>query len=343
MQYCGFDLAKTASQICIRTEDGQLIESRLKTTREELTKFFADRPRMRILIEAATESEWVAQLLEGLGHEVIVADPNFAPMYSTLSKKIKTDKRDARALCDACGKGDYRAAYRSSDAQRQVRAELIARETIVATRTKYISVTRSMLRREGVRLPGCGAGYFHLRVAEMSLPEHLRAAVEPLLAVLRTLDEQISSADEKLAAVAKEEPLIKRMCLMPGVGPVTSITYVAILGEVSRFSSAKRVRAYLGLVPQEDSSGEKRQRGHITKAGNSRVRSLLVEVGWSIFASKKPEVQVLREWAHRIAQRRGKRVAVVALARKLAGILYAMWRDGTEFDPAHLPPSAARA
>ena len=80
MQHCGFDLAKTPSQLCIRTEDGQLIERRLKTTREELTKFFADQPRTRILIEAATESEWVAQHLEGLGHEVIVADPNFAPM-----------------------------------------------------------------------------------------------------------------------------------------------------------------------------------------------------------------------------------------------------------------------
>jgi transposase len=343
MDYCGFDLAKVASQICIRTEDGGLIERRIKTTREELTRFFADRPRMRILIEAATESEWVAQLLESLGHEVVVADPNFAPMYSTMSRKIKTDKRDARALCDACERGNYHHAHRSSDAQRQVRAELIARETLVATRTKYISVMRSMLRREGLRVPGCGAGYIHLRVEEISLPAHLRVAIEPLLAILRALDEQISLADEKLSAVAKEEPLIKRMCLMPGIGPVTSITYVAILGVASRFSSAKQVRAYLGLVPKEDSSGEKQQRGRITKAGNSRVRSLLVEVGWSIFYSKKPEVQALKEWARKIAQRRGKRVAVVALARKLAGILFAMWRDGTVFDPARLSPGSARA
>ena len=110
MQYCGFDLAKLASQICIKTESGQLIERRLKTTREEIAKMFADRPRMRILIEAATESEWVEQSLESLGHEVIVADPNFAPMYATLSQKIKTDKRDARALCDACEKENYRLA-----------------------------------------------------------------------------------------------------------------------------------------------------------------------------------------------------------------------------------------
>jgi transposase len=322
MDYCGFDLAKTASQVCIRAADGQLVERRLKTTREELTKFFAERPPTRILVEAATESEWVARHLEGLGHEVVVADPNFAPMYATLSKKIKTDKRDARALCDACEKGNYRPAYRGTDSQRQVRAELIARETLVSTRTKYISVIRSMLRREGVRVAGCAAGHFRRHVEVMSLPDHLRVAAGPLLEVLRVLDEQISRADEKLDEVARSEPLIKRLCLIPSIGPVTSITFVALLGEFSRFASAKQVRAYLGLVPKEDSSGERKLRGHITKAGNSRMRSLLVEVGWSILSSKKAEV---------------------ALARKLAGILYAMWRDGTRFDPGRMQPDGVLA
>jgi len=217
-----------------------------------------------------------------------------------------------------------------------VRAELIARETLVATRTKYISVIRSMLRREGIRVPGCGAQYFRAHVEAMSLPAHLRSAIAPLLTILSTLGEQIREADKHLAEVAESEPLIKRLCLMPGIGPVTSITFVAILGEASRFTSAKQVRAYLGLVPQEDSSGERKLRGHITKAGNSRVRSLLVEVAWLILASKKEELRELKGWATRIAERRGKRVAVVALARKLAGILYAMWRDGTQFDPARL-------
>ena len=224
-----------------------------------------------------------------------------------------------------------------------MRAELIARETLVQTRTKYISVLRAMLRREGVRVQSCAAGYFPTHVEELSLPERLRAATLPLLEVLGVLDEQIDQADEKLAEVAKSEPLIKRLCLIPGIGPVTSITFVAILGEFSRFNSAKQVRAYFGLVPKEDSSGERQHRGHITKAGNSRMRSLLVEVGWLILSSRKAEVQGLRQWALRIAGRRGKRVAVVGLARKLAGILYAMWRDGTQFDPDKMQPRSAAA
>ena len=285
----------------------------------------------------------MAQHLEGLGHEVVVADPNFAPMSATLSKKIKTDKQDARALCDACERGTYRGAYRSTDAQRRVRAELIARETLVATRTKYISVVRSMLRREGVRVPSCGAQYFRAHVEAMCLPSHLKAEIAPLLEVRRVLDEQIVQADERLTVVSKSEPLIKRLCLIPGIGPVTAITFVAILGEVSRFASAKQVRAYLGLVPKEESSGERQRRGHITKAGNSRVRSLLVEVAWLILSSKKEAVQGLKQWATRIAERRGKRIAVVALARKLAGILFALWRDRTEFDPVRLRQPGAEA
>ena len=102
MDHIGIDVHKNQSQICILTEVGELIERRILTDRSRLREFFGDRARARILIEASTESEWVAQCLEVLGDEVIVADPNFAPMYAQRSRKVKTDRRDARALCEAC-------------------------------------------------------------------------------------------------------------------------------------------------------------------------------------------------------------------------------------------------
>jgi hypothetical protein len=98
MDHIGIDVHKTESQLCILGEDGQLSERRIRTTTERFAAVLGDRPRARILLEASTESEWVARCLEGLGHEVIVADPNFAPMYAARSRKIKTDRRDARAL-----------------------------------------------------------------------------------------------------------------------------------------------------------------------------------------------------------------------------------------------------
>lgn len=113
---------------------------------------FAGRPPARVLVEASTESEWVACHLEQLGHVVIVADPNFAPMYATRDKKIKTDKREARALCEACRLGAYRPAHRTSEKQRRIRAQLLVRSTLVRTRSKYISLIGSLARREGCRI-----------------------------------------------------------------------------------------------------------------------------------------------------------------------------------------------
>jgi transposase len=110
MEIIGFDLHKRESQLCMRAADGTLVELRIATTRERLTSVFGPRPHARILLEASTESEWVAQHLEALGHEVIVADPNYAPMYAHRSRRTKTDKRDARALMEAAWKGTYRPA-----------------------------------------------------------------------------------------------------------------------------------------------------------------------------------------------------------------------------------------
>src|SRR5262249_43759694 len=124
MDHIGIDVHKRESQICILAEGGELIEQRIRTEPERFAAVLGNRPRARILIEASTDSEWVARCLEGLGHKVIVADPNFAPMYATRTRKITTDRRDARALADANLLGAYRPAHRLSDAQRQVRGRL---------------------------------------------------------------------------------------------------------------------------------------------------------------------------------------------------------------------------
>jgi transposase len=157
MDKIGIDVHKVATQVCILTETGEYEEQRIRTERDALTTFFGTRPRARILLEAATESEWVARHLESLGHEVIVAAPNFAPMYASRCRKVKTDKRDARALCDACHLGAFRRAHRASDPSRLLRKHLAARELLVQARSRMISLCRSLLRQEGIRVPSGGA------------------------------------------------------------------------------------------------------------------------------------------------------------------------------------------
>lgn len=343
MEKIGIDVHKVSTQVCVLTEDGEYVESRIRTERDSLSRVFGQRARARVLLEASTESEWVARHLELLGHEVIVADPNFAPMYASRSRKVKTDKRDARTLCQACHLGAYRLAHRSSDASRLLRKHLRARQALVQARTRMISVCRALLRQEGLRVPSCGAASFAQRVRSLELEGAQREALEPLLQIHDQLCTQIDVTDKKVEHAVEADQRVQRLLTVPSVGPVTAATFVAVVDDISRFESADKLQSYLGLVPQEYSSGEKQQRGHITKAGNSRLRSLLVECAWGIMRRRNPKIEALEQWAARIALRRGKRVAVVALARKLAAILFAMTKHARDFEPQRFKSTAAIA
>jgi transposase len=336
MEKIGIDVHKVATQVCVLTETGEYEECRIRTERDVLTAFFSERPKGRILLEAATESEWVARHLESLGHEVIVADPNFAPMYASRSRKVKTDKRDARALCEACHLGAFRPAHRASDASRMLRKQLSVREALVQTRSRMISLCRSLLRQEGIRVPSGGAASFAKRVRTLELPRDLRDALEPLLKTHEAVCAQIDAVDNQVEQVVRGDERVQRLTTVPSVGPVTAVTFIALVDDVARFESSHKLQSYLGLVPREYSSGEKQQRGHITKAGNSRLRSLLVECAWGILRRRNPQSEPLAQWALRIATRRGKRIAAVALARKLAGILFAIAKSARSFEPQRL-------
>ena len=345
MEHIGIDVHKNESQICMGTEQGEILEPRVLTRRDRFAAVLGNRPRARILIEASTESEWVARCLEELGHEVIVADPNYAPMYATRSRRVKTDRRDAQALMDACRLGAYHPAHRTSDAQRQVRALLAIRENLVRTRIRQVQLIRALVRREGLRVRSGTVGSFAERLSVTELPEWLRRLTAPLVAVLEETNRQVEKLDRMLLDIPGQDPVVQRLRTAPGVGPVTAAAYVATLDRVDRFDRAHEVESYLGLVPSEDSSGERQHRGAVTKTGNPRMRYLLVEAAWCILRSRSPQTQKLRDWAERVATRRGRRVAVVALARRLAGILFAMWRDGTEYQaqPRRQPKSVTQA
>ena len=333
MDHIGIDVHTMPSQICILSEDGELIERRVRTEPSRFAEELGPRPPARILIESATESEWVARCLETLGHEVIVADPNFAPMYAQRSRKVKTDRRDARALAEACVLGAYRRAHRLSEDQRHVRARLTVRDALVRTRTGYISVGRSLLRQHGWRVQTGAAETFSQRVRKLPLPGRLLSEIAPLLAVLRHVNQQLAYSDERIETVTATDARVRRLRTVPNIGPVTAAAFVATIDDATRFRHGHAVEAYLGLVPRELSSGETHRRGRITKAGHSRMRRLLVQAAVSTLRRPDPRTAHLREWAMRIAVRRGKKVAVVALARRLAGILYAILRDGNSYEP----------
>jgi transposase len=264
-------------------------------------------------------------------------------MYATRSRRANTDRRDARTLMEACRLGAYRPAYRLSDARRHVRAELAVREALVRTRTRYIALAKALVRRDGLRVAGSESRLVAQRIAALELSDALRDELAPLFALLTPLNAQIAQADDRIATLTATDPAVALLTTAPTIGPITAAAIVATIDDVTRFRSAHQFEAYLGVVPSERSSGEQRRLGRITKAGNARARYLLVEAGWRVLRSRSAETAAVRTWALGIAARRGKKIAVVALARRLAGILYAMWRDQRPYDAARLRVPRARA
>jgi len=332
MENGAIDLHTKESEVRIVTADGTVVVARRIATRpDRLTAVFAGRAPMRILLETGTESEWVAQHLEQLGHTVVVADPNYAPMYGARTRRIKSDRRDVAALAEANRLGHFRAAHRVSAAQRAVRQQLQVREALIAMRTQAINVIRTQVRSAGLRLPTGEAATCAARVRRPALPAALVVTVTPLLTLLDVLAPEIVAADTWAARAASTDPVTTRLMTVPGVGPITALHFRATLDDVHRFRSAGAATAYLGLVPREASSGERQRRGGITKAGPARPRSVLVQASWVIWRTARGPAAPLHAWVHRLAARRGRKIAVVALARRLARILFAIWRDDRPF------------
>jgi transposase len=301
MDTIGMDWHKRESQRCILTDAGEISERRIATTRERLTAVLGNRPPARMLLEASTESEWVARHLESLGHTVIVADPNFAPMYATRRRGVKTDRRDARTLMEALRLGAYRAIHRASAGQRHVRAQLAVRDALIRTRSRYVNVVRALTRRDGLRLASGGPAHLERKLAALDLGPRLAQEIAPLRVVLEPVNAEIARADAHLVATAGANPLIARLCTTPQIGPVTAVAFVATLDDVARFRTAHQVQGYLGLTPREYSSGERQQRGRISKTGSPRMRALLVEAGWRVLRSRDPGLAALRAGPSRSA------------------------------------------
>jgi transposase len=331
MVYGAIDLHMRKSQIRIVDEAGAVLrDQQVATTRERLVQAFAGMGAVRIVLETGTESEWVAQTLEAAGHTVVVVDPNYAPMYGELRRRVKTDRRDVAALAEANRRGWYRAAYRTSAAQRATRQVLRTRRQLVQVRSGAVALVRALLKQDGYRLRPCAAEQVPQRLAQLTLPAALAATVAPLGRMIALATAEIEQLETQLQTRAAGDPVVQALQTVPGVGLIVAWTFRATLDDIGRFRDAGQVSAALGLVPREDSSAERRHRGHITKTGPSELRSLLVQAAWACWRSHQSAT--LRAWAERVAHRRGRRIAAVALARRLSRILYAVWRDGSRFD-----------
>ena len=290
-------------------------------------------PKARVAIEACREVWHIADRLEAWGHDVLIVDTTRVRQLGVGHHGRKTDRNDAEVLARAVEQGRIPLAHRLSPHRQALRMYLGVRKGLVETRAGYVTMVRSVARSHGVKIPGCETEDFVGVVKATALGEEVRSIVEPLLTMLAVLEPQLRATDAKLARLCQEEPAVLRLGTTPGVSVVIAAQYVSVIDDPTRFRNAHQVESYLGLVPSEHTSVH-RKLGSITKQGNSYLRALLVQGAWCILRSKAKDPLVL--WAKAVQQRRGKRIAAVAVARRLTGILWAVWRKGTVYDAEYL-------
>jgi transposase len=285
----------------------------------------------RVAFEACREGWHVAQRLTAWGHEPVMVDTTRVKQLGIGQHGRKNDRIDAEVLATALLSGRIPQAHILSPARQKLRMELSVRRSLVATRAQYVTSIRGIVRARGGSIPECRTCDFLDKLRGVALDQQAQQLVEPLRAALEVLTRQIAEMDLRIEELCDQEPVIRRLMTVPCVGSVVAAGFVSVIDDAVRFRNAHQVESYLGLVPSEDSTGGRRRLGAISKAGNPYLRSLLVEASWTLL--RKKDGDPLSRWGRQIARRRGSRIAVVALARRLAGVLWAAWRDGTVYDP----------
>lgn len=331
MEHVAIDIGGRESQICRRAADGTILEETRVVTRD-LGQWFSSRAPARIILETCAEAFSLADQAMAAGHEVRVVPATLVASLGVGSRKTKSDRRDARILSEASCRIELPGVHIPSAEARARKTMLSMRDGLVQSRTMLINTVRGWLRTIGARCRSGAPETFPERVREAlgatPLPPHLDRQLE----VIATLSAQILASERELAAIAKKDETCPRLMSVPGVGPVTALAFVATLDDIGRFETAHKLESYLGLTPGEHSSSDRQRRTGITKAGPSRTRWLLVQAAWAVLRTKPDDP--IAAWAAEVKKRRGKAVATVAVARKLAGILFALWRDGTLYEPS---------
>jgi transposase len=331
MDHVAIDLGAKKSQICVRGADGQILEEKRWPTKD-LDTYLAGRPTSRVIVETCAEAFCVADAARKLGHETRVVPATLVKTLGVGARRLKTDLRDARALSEVSSRIDLPSVHIPRTESRDRKTMCGMREALIGARTKIINTVRGWLRSRGRRIERGGKASLRKRV-EAAWEGQLPSYVDRQLKLIEVLNTQIAEADAEVKSWATADETCTRLMTVPGVGPLTALRFVAALDDVARFESAHQVESYLGLVPGESSSSERQQRLSITKAGPRALRWVLVQAAWALhLRCRRPEAIPLQLWAHRIEQRRGRRTAIIALARKLAGILFALWRDGSIYE-----------
>lgn len=346
MFYCGLDIAGLSSYLFVTDAQGNKVTAGpVATTRAALEARFQPyvRAGLAIAIEAGNQTAWIYEVLLALGAQVTVVNPNKVKLIA--QSRRKTDKVDAKILCELLRlEGLPEPVHMPGKETRALRGLLVARRQLLAARTKLCNVVRGLLRQEGLRLPSHAlmslVGWQRL-LQQGFQQEHLAVIVAAYFETFQKLTQSIQTLERALAEREKQDARVARLQTMPKVGRIAALTLLAAVDDVNRFSSSRKLVGYSGLAPTVRSSGERTEYGAISREGRKELRVVWVQIAHLVAMDGGKETTPLRRWFRRVASRRGKKTAIVALARRLLQIAYQLLRCGRDFDVSRLKKPAA--
>jgi transposase len=298
--------------------------------RQDLVPFFAKLPPVTVSMEACGGSHYWGRTLQALGHRVRLIPAQYVKPFV---KRSKNDRNDAQAISEAAARpGMQEVAVKSADVQ--ARAMLLTvRELLVRQRTQLVNALRGHATEMGLVAPVGDKGLAALRSeieADATLPEAAAEALRLLGKEADRLVARLAQIDKKLLAQHKADPNSRRLSAIPGVGPVSALSF-ALKVDATQFKSGRHFAAWLGLVPREISTGGKLRLGGISRAGNERLRQLLVLGATAVIRFARPGRPGVSAWLLALLERKPRKLAAVALANKMARIIWAMLTRGEDY------------
>jgi transposase len=326
-----------------RREGGVIVHEELRTSRDALRARFTDEPPCTVAFEAGSQSAWMAWLLTDLGHRPLVIHPKRLKVITQSFRK--TDRTDAEWLLRlAEAEADLLGSVRVRSRAQQVDLALLrTREQLTSMRAAAILSVRSQAKLFGAALPSGGPAAFPRR-ARAGLPPDVLRACEPLIVQIEQITDSLKRIERTIESLAEQRyPETACLTQVPSIGPLTALTAVLTLQSSDRFTRSREVGPAVGLVPKQRASGSRDPELRITKLGDPELRRLLVLAAHRIARNSAPDSD-LKRFGERLMARGGKNArkrAIVAVARKLAVLLVALWKSGEVYQPLRHAETAA--
>jgi transposase len=334
------DLAKAVFEVAVSERPGRVARGE-RLRRPQFLTFFAQHPAATVVMEACGSAHYWGRRIEQLGHKVILLPPHQVRPYV---RRNKTDRTDAKGILEASRNDDIRPVPVKTVAQQVLTSLHRLRSGWVAERTARLNALRGLLREMGVFIP-VGARqvvpaiWILIEDADSDFPDALRPVFAEACHEIRNIEARIKQVERQLEAMAQQLPVVAHLLTIPGIGLLTATALFALIGNIHRFPSGRHLASWLGLTPREYSSGLKRRLGGISKRGDGYLRSLLIHGARSVLLhARKDQPDHLREWAHKLATTHVHNKAAVAVANKMARIVWAVWSRLEDY--GHAPEAA---